>query len=177
MINIFKALNPLNILWLVAILFALRTGYFLTIPDKLEFAFAEPFSRLLLIVPDRYPFSSSYNVLFAAVLVFIQALLLNHLVNHYNLLGKPTFLPALMFITVSSLFAPFLVLSPALLCNFLVIWMLFRVFSFYKSNDAKSAAYDLGMIAAVGSVIYLPFIYMFLAIWGALIIFRSFNWR
>jgi len=177
MINIFKALNPLNILWLVVILFALRTGYFLTIPDKLEFAFAEPFSRLLLIVPDHYPFSSSYNVLFAAVLVFIQALLLNHLVNHYNLLGKPTFLPALMFITVSSLFAPFLVLSPALLCNFLVIWMLFRVFSFYKSNDAKSAAYDLGMIAAVGSVIYLPFIYMFLAIWGALIIFRSFNWR
>ena len=177
MINVFKVLNPFNILWLALLLFALRAGYLFQVPGKLEFAFAEPFSRLLLPVDAGYPFSSSYNVLLAGVLVFIQALLLNHLVNQHNLLGKPTFLPALMYITLSGLFAPFLVLSPPLVCNFLVIWMLFKLFSFYKSNDAKSAAYDLGMIVAVGSLIYLPFIYMFLAIWIALVIFRPFNWR
>ena len=33
------------------------------------------------------------------------------------------------------------------------------------------------MIVAVGTLIYLPFIYMFLVIWIALIIFRPFNWR
>ncbi len=177
MINIFKALNPLNILWLAILLFVLRAGYLFHVPDQLEFSFAEPFSRLLLPVSAHYPFSSAYNVLFAGTLVFAQALLLNYLINHYNLLGKPTFLPALMYIVASGLFGPFLVLSPPLLCNFLVIWMLFKLFSFYKSNDAKSAAYDLGMIAAVGSIIYLPFIYMFLAIWIALILFRPFNWR
>ncbi len=177
MIKVFKALNPLNILWLAVLLFVLRAGYLFQVPNKLEFSFAEPFSRLLLPVSAHYPFSSSYNVLLAGLIVFSQALLLNRLVNHHNLLGKPTFLPALMYITVSGLFPPFLVLSPPLLCNYLVIWMLYKLFSFYKSNDAKSAAYDLGMIAATGSLIYLPFIYMFLAIWIALIIFRPFNWR
>jgi len=176
MINFFKTFNPLSILWLAVLLFALRAGYLLNAPALNGFAFTDLFARLLL-VPGLYAIPSFYNVLLAAVLVFIQALLLNHLVNHYNLLGKPTFLPALMFIVVSGLFTPFLVLSPPLICNFIVIWMLFKLFSFYKSKDAKSAAYDLGMIVAAGSIIYLPFIYFFLVIWTALVIFRPFNWR
>ncbi|MGZ3873438.1 MAG: DUF6427 family protein [Mucilaginibacter sp.] len=178
MINFFKALNPLNILWLIIILFVSRAGYLFNAPDKTAFAFAEPVARMLL-VPGTYlnPAATGYNVFFAGIIVLAQALLLNHLVNHYNLLGKPTFLPALMYVTVSALFMPFLVLSPPLLCNFLLIWLLFKAFSFYKSSDVKSTAYDLGMIVAVGSVIYLPFIYLFLAIWIALLIFRPLNWR
>lgn len=178
MISFFKALNPLNILWLAVILFVSRVGFLLTSPATTVFAFSEPVSRLL-ISPGAFinPASTAYNVLLASICVFVQALLLNHLVNHYNLLGKPTFLPALMYITVSGLFTSFLVLSPPLLCNFLLIWMLFKLFSFYKSQDAKSSAYDLGMMVAVGSVIYLPFIYLFLALWIAMILFRPLNWR
>ena len=78
-----------------------------------------------------------------------------------------------MYITITGLFMPFLVLSAPLLCNFLIIWMLFKLFSFYKAPDAKSTAYDLGMIVAIGSLIYLPFIYMFLLIWVALFLFRA----
>ena len=178
MISFFKALNPLNILWLIVILFVSRTGFLFTAPDKTTFAFAEPVARLL-ITPGGYlnPASTAFNVFLAGIIVFTQALLLNHLVNHYNLLGKPTFLPALMYITITGLFTPFLVLSPPLLCNFLIIWMLFKLFSFYKSHDVKSAAYDLGMMVSIGSIIYLPFIYLFLVIWIALIIFRPLNWR
>lgn len=178
MVSFFKALNPLNILWLALILFISRIGYLLNAPDKTEFAFSEAFARLL-IAPGTYlnPASPSLNILLAAAFVFIQALLLNHLVNHFNLLGKPTFLPALMYITASALFKSFLVLSPPLLCNFLVIWMLFKLFRLYKSNDAKASAFDLGMIVAIGSVIYLPFIYFFLAVWVALFLFRPLNWR
>ncbi|HEY8781962.1 MAG TPA: DUF6427 family protein [Mucilaginibacter sp.] len=177
MINFFKTLNPLNILWLAIILFALRAGYLFHAPDKLNFAFIRLFTHLLLPVSWQFELSPAFNVLIAGLLVFIQALLLNHLVNDYNLLGKPTFLPALMYVTISGLFTPFLVLSPPLVCNFLLIWMLFKLFAFYKGKDAKSTAYDLGMIVALGSLIYLPFIYFFLAIWIALIIFKPFNWR
>ena len=177
MINFFKTLNPLNILWLAILLFALRAGYLFNAPAKIDFAFERLFSRLLLPLSDQYEISPFFNILLAGLLVFIQALLVNYLVNHFNLLGKPTFLPALMYVTVSGLFTPFLVLSPPLVCNFLVIWMLFKLFSFYKSKDAKSAAFDLGIIVAIGSLIYLPFIYMFLATWIALVIFRPINWR
>jgi hypothetical protein len=177
MINFFKTLNPLNVLWLAILLVALRAGYLLHTPAKIDFAFERLFSRLLMPASWQYPMSPVFNVSLACFLVFVQALFLNHLVNHFNLLGKPTFLPALMYITVSSLFTPFLILSPPLICNFLVIWMLFKLLSFYKSKDTKSAAYDLGMMVAIGTLIYLPFIYYLLAIWIALVIFNPFNWR
>jgi hypothetical protein len=177
MIKIFKAHSPFNIFWLAVLLIILRVGYLYHTPAQVMLNFSGPISRLLVPVSYLYTFSPFYNIVIAALIIFIQALLVNFLVNHHNLLGKPTFLPALMYITVSGLFTPFIVLSPPLICNFLVIWMLFKLFAFYKSNDAKSPAYDLGMIIAIGSLIYLPFNYLFLAIWAALTLFKPFNWR
>ncbi|PWK76521.1 hypothetical protein LX99_03387 [Mucilaginibacter oryzae] len=177
MINLFRNYNPLNVIWLAVLLFALRLGYLVQVPEKLEFIFVEPFARLLVPVKYEYAFSPALNVVLAAVLVFVQALLINSLINHHNLLGKPSFLPALMYVTLSGLFTPFLTLSAPLICNFLLIWMLFKLINLYKSDDAKSTVYDLGLIVAVGSLIYFPFIYLFLAIWIALLIFRAFYWR
>jgi hypothetical protein len=70
-----------------------------------------------------------------------------------------------------------MVLSAPLICNFLVIWMLFKLFSFYKSDDAKSTAYDLGMIVAIGSI-HLPALHIPVFIHlDSLVIFKPFNWR
>lgn len=177
MVGIFRSFNPLNALWLAIVLFVLRIGYMLHAPANIEFTFVEPFARTLVPLDYEHFFSPGANVFLAAVLVFIQALLLNYLVNRDNLLSKPSFLPALMYVTVSGLFTPFLMLSPPLICNFLVIWMLFKLLDFYKGENAMSNAYDVGMIVALGTLIYLPFIYMFLLIWIGLVIFRPFNWR
>lgn len=177
MINIFRTYNPLNALWLAFVLIVLRIGYAVTAPANIEFTFVEPFVRTLIPFSYEHVFSTGANIFLAAVLVYIQALWLNYQVNRNNLLSKPSFLPALMYVTASGLFPPFLVLSPPLICNFLVIWMLFKLFDLYKGDDAKSTAYDIGMIVAVGTFIYLPFIYLFLSIWIAMVIFRPFNWR
>jgi hypothetical protein len=177
MISIFRTYNPFNILWLVIILILLRVGYLYHAPANIEFTFIEPFARFLFPVAYTYALPPAMNVFWASVLVFIQAMLLNHLCNHYNLLGRPSFLPALMYIVVSGLFTPFLVLSSPLICNFLIIAMLYKLFSLYKGNEAQATAYDLGMLVAIGSLIYLPFIYFFLIIWISLVIFKPFNWR
>ena len=177
MINIFRRFHPINTLWLASILFALRIGYDFHAPDNMEFTFVEPFARALVPLNYEHFFSTPVNILLAGVLIFAQALLVNYLANKNNLLSKSTFLPALMYVVVSGLFTPFLVLNPPLICNFLVIWMLFKLFGFYNNDEGKSNAYDVGMIVAIGTLIYFPFIYMFLLIWIALIIFRPFNWR
>ncbi|HEY9533269.1 MAG TPA: DUF6427 family protein [Mucilaginibacter sp.] len=177
MINLFRTYNPLNILWLGILLFLLRIGFIYNVPAKLEFTYLEPFARLLAPGAYQYDFPPLVNVFLAAVLIFIQALLVNRLTSQFGLLGKPSFLPALMYVTLSGLFTPFLILSPPLICNFLLIWMLYKLFDLYKGDDAKSITYDLGMIVAIGSLIYFPFIYLFLAIWAALLLFRPFYWR
>src|ERR1700712_954115 len=177
MINAFRTLNPLNILWLGLALIALRVGFIVQLPAKVPFTIVEPFARLLIPFSYENILSPINNVLIAGLLIIGQALWLNHIVNHYNLLGKPTFLPALMYITASSLFIPFLVLSPALICNFLVIWMIDKLIQFYTDENTKATAYDLGIIVAIGTLMYFPFIYMVLTVWAGLVIFRPFNWR
>jgi len=177
MISLFRSYNPVNVLWLALWLVVLRVFYMLVAPGNVEFVFVESFARKLVPLNYEHALNFNVNVLLAGVLVLVQAMLINYLVNHYNLLAKPTFLPALMYITLASLYTPFLTLSPPLICNFLVIWMLSKILAFYKGADIKAKAYDLGMIAALGSVIYFPFIYFVLVVWIAFIIFRPFDWR
>src|SRR5690606_4928227 len=68
------------------------------------------------------------NVLITLILTLLQAFFLNRIINHFNFLGKPTFLTALLFMSLVSVFLPFLVLSPTLICNFITIWMIDKLF-------------------------------------------------
>jgi len=177
MISLFRRLSPVNILLLCIIAVILRAGILLNPPDKLDFKAFEVYLSVLLNIQSNNLFSVEANLFFSILLTLLQALLFNKIVNEYNLLGKPSFLPALMYVTASSLLMHFLVLTPVLICNFLVIWMLSKFLSIHRKESALSTMFDLGMIIAVGTLIYLPFVVMMLLLWISLIIFRAFNWR
>src|SRR5690606_3616122 len=116
-------------------------------------------------------FTPAENIITSLILTLLRAFFLNRIVNSFNLLGKPNFLTALMFMTLVSLFIPFLVLSPTLICNFITVWMLQKLFNIYKHADIKAIMLDLGLLVGVGSLIYFPFIVMLLLIWASLIIY------
>ncbi|GGH14426.1 hypothetical protein GCM10007422_35760 [Pedobacter zeae] len=155
----------------------MRIAIFHETHDKLNFDFLEPFARLLINIDLDNAFTPYTNIFIASVLVYIQALIFNRIVNNHNLLGKPSFLPGLMLITGTSLFMPFMILSPALICNFLLIWIIDKFLKLGKSANSITNVFDIGMIIAVGTLIYFPFMAMLLMIFLALLLFRSFSWR
>ena len=177
MIQQFRSIHPVNIILLIGIAILLRIGIFIHLPEQISFEFMEPFARLLIDIPLENAFSPLTNVLIALVILIIQALIFNRIINSYGFLGKPTFLPALLYITTGSLLAPFLLLSPTLICNFLILWMIDKFLSVYKRDEVRSVMFDLGMIVALGTLIYFPFISMLPLLWISLIIFRPFSWR
>ncbi|RZK65845.1 MAG: beta-carotene 15,15'-monooxygenase [Pedobacter sp.] len=177
MINQFRQLNPINLLFLLAYTFLMRIAIFYETPSQLNFDFLEPFARLLINIDLDNAFSASANIFFAAVIVFSQALIFNRVINNHNLLAKPSFLPALMYITGMSLFMPFMILSPALIANFLLIWVIDKFLKLGKSANSITTVFDIGMIIGIGTLIYFPFMAMLLMIFLALLLFRSFNWR
>ena len=177
MIQQFRSINPLNIILLIGIAIALRIGIFMNLPQQISFEFMEPFARLLIDIPLQSAFSPFGNVIVALVILITQALIFNKIINSYGLLGKPTFLPALLYVTTGSLLTPFLLLSPTLICNFLILWMIEKFLSVYKRAEVSSVMFDLGMMVALGTLIYFPFISMLPLMWISLIIFRPFNWR
>ncbi|WP_432714273.1 DUF6427 family protein [Pedobacter sp.] len=178
MINQFRTLNPINLLFLLAYTFFMRMAIFTNLPPVLHFEFLEPYADFFLQIPiNNDSFSPSVNIVVAAILVFIQALVFNRVVNNHALLSKPGYLPALLYITGTSLFMPFLVLSPTLVCNFLLIWMMDKMLKIGKSPSAIMLMFDIGMIISLGTLIYFPFIVMLLMLWLSLLLYRSFNWR
>jgi len=177
MINQFRTSNPINLLLLFAYTFFMRIAIFLNLPDELSFEFLEPYAKFFIQIPLQHSFSPFLNVLVAALLVLVQAIIFNIVVNNHGLLSKPSYLPALLYVTGTSLFMPFLILSPALICNFLLIWLMDKFMKIGKSPNAIMIMFDTGMIIGLGTLIYFPFIVMLLMIWLTLLLYRSFNWR
>src|SRR5215217_3313614 len=177
MINQFRNLNPVNLLILFAYTFFMRIALFADLPAQLNFEFLESYTRFFIKIPVQSFFSPASNVFFAGIIIYIQSILFNRVVNNHGLLNKPGFLPALMYISGASLFMPFLVLSPTLMCNFLLIWMMDKFLKIGKSPNAIMIMFDIGMIIAIGTLIYFPFIVMLIMLWLTLLLYRSFEWR
>lgn len=177
MISQFRSLNPFNILLLIVIAFLLRAGFLLRVPDELTLSILDPFRKLFFDVSANPRLSPALNIILASLICVVQGLLLNKVVNTYNLNGKPSYIPALMYVVASGLIPPFLPLSLPLLSNFLLIWIIARVLGIYRKDEARSSMYDLGIIAGIGTMLYFPFIAMLVVLWVSLMIFRPFNWR
>lgn len=177
MINQFRTSNPINAVYLFAYTFFMRIAIFAELPSKLNFEFLEPYTKFFIQIPIGDDLSPTANIVIAAFIVYVQAILFNIVINNHNLLSKPGYLPGLFYITGSSLFMPFLILSPALVCNFLLIWMMDKLMKIGKSQNAIMLMFDVGMIIAAGTLIYFPFIVMLVMIWLSLLLYRSFSWR
>ncbi len=177
MIKQFRKYTQINVLLLSGIGAALCLGAFLHLPEGLVPVFFEPALANLVGQPTANTLEPEANVLLTLVLTLIQALFLNATVNRFGLMGKPSYLPALMYVTFASLLLPFLVLSPIIICNVISIWLIMKLLHLYRSADVKGVMFDLGVIVALGSLIYFPFIAMLALLWISLYLFRPFSWR
>lgn len=175
MIKQFRSLHPLNLVFLVVVILLLRLPTWSQQSPPINSGFQELAQRLLL--PETLFSFSSIAQMLSLVCIAAQALLFNKVINNHNLLAKASFMPALLFVVCSSFADTFATLSPVLICNFLIIWMLNQFFNIYRQQEIRSLLYDLGMVAATGTIIYPPFALMFPIIWVGLMIFRPFNAR
>ena len=177
MIQQFKNFSVVNFFFLFLLLFILRIGIYMSPPQEVSTGFIELFSRLLIPYSIESLFSPILNITLAAIVVFIQAILFNRLVNNFSIFGKTTFLPALFYVVASSVFTPFLVLSPPLICNFFLLFIINKILLDYKKSDSISTMFDLGLITAIGTLFYFPFVLFMLLLWASLVLIRPFNWR
>jgi len=164
-------------LLLFAYTFFMRIAIFVHLPERLNFEFLESYTKFMVQIPIGEDLSVALNIFIAGILIYIQALIFNRVVNNHGLLAKPSFLPALLYITGASLFEPFLILSPTLICNFMLILVMDKLLRIGKSPNAIMIMFDVGIFIAIGTLIYFPFVVMLLLIWLSLLLYRSFYWR
>lgn len=109
------------------------------------------------------------------VLVFLQALVLNALVNQFRLAKQSTFIPAIAFIWMHFIGDTLDVCSPVVLANGFVLWAVYQLWSSGEKRVSLGVVFNIGFAAAMAALCYHG--YMVLLLWVLLgwLLVRAFD--
>ena len=92
----------------------------------------------------------------AFVLLYVQALMVNHAVNEYRMTGRPTFLPGMAFLLITSLVPDWSYLSAPLIASTFIVWAFCKLFELYNAPAANTRIYNIGLFLGIASFFYFP---------------------
>ena len=173
MIALFKQKSPGN----VAVLFIF--GLLLKMP---LFLYPKPViatendGRLYRLLIEALP--PGNHILFAVisfVLLYIQALMLNYLVNEYRMINRQNYLPAMAYLLITSLLPEWNYLSSPLLANTFILWTFILLFRLYNTANARPQVYNIGLLAGLSSYIFFPSTVFVICILLGLMILKPFR--
>jgi len=120
------------------------------------------------------PDALAQNIL-ANVLIFIQALLINHIFTKNHFSRESTLFTGALYILYCSIMAENNLLTPALIGNTFLILALMYLLNTYKVPIATASIFNTGFMLAVAAEFYIPnFFYLLFGVVGLLIL-RSFK--
>lgn len=174
MIEQFKQKSPVNIVLLIILGLLIKAPLFLfsrpvQVADTDSF-FYDSLASLLVVGTD----SLSASVI-AFTLLFIQAFLLNYLVNEFKLTARHTYLPAMAYIIITSLLPEWNYLSAPLIANTFVVWALILLLKVYNTPSARSTIFNIGLITGLCSFVYFPSLLIAVCFLLGIIILRPFK--
>lgn len=178
MIGLFKQKSPANIVLLLIFGLLIKLPLFL-------------YPRVIVAGPDESVLYRSLldgltpaggdNALRCALvafsLLYVQALLVNYLVNEYRLTTKQTFLPAMAYLLITSLLPEWSHFSAPLLATTLVIWSFIKLFRLYNLSSARGPIFNIGMLAGLASFIYFPSVLFAVCLLLGLMILKPFRFN
>jgi len=164
-IRIFRNNQPLNLILLLIMVFILRGSIFLGNSPANGIWLSAPLSNNL----DEWLNSKLSNPqifynLFSLVLLLIEALYLNYILIKHNFFFKNSYLPALFYVLVNSLYPAMLGHSSQLLAAFFLIVVLDKLFSLYDNENAVTKIIDAGIFTGIAALfsfdalMFLPFV-------------------
>lgn len=117
------------------------------------------------------------NISSALVICVLQSYLLIRLNFKYIFIDSKTYLPAILFILVSSSIYAYQNLNPALLANLAILIALDRCYKIEKDRNQFKHYFEGGLFVGIATLIYPIAFYFIIIIWLTQIILRTFNWR
>lgn len=112
---------------------------------------------------------------FAFVLLYVQAVMVNYLVNEYRLMPKPTYLPAMAYLLLTSLLPEWSYLSAPMVATTFVVWIFIKLFRLYNISNARGTIYNTGLLLGLSSYFYFPSACFVLCILLALVVLKPFR--
>ncbi len=127
---------------------------------------------------SKIPFYASFIPPFLAFVFMLgEAFLLNFIANKYEILSKPSFLPALLYIILMSIDNSMLALHASVIANFLILLIVLVFLESYRKDSAFSNAFEVGVLGSLATLFYPPTVVLLPVLGIGLLVMRPFNWR
>jgi hypothetical protein len=175
-IGLLKQKNPVNILLLLPFGVLLKLPMFshphIPMPRQGDGIFYT--GVLHFLEHSGKAFAGIYPLL-AFILIYVQALMLNRIVNSFRMIGRTNYLTAMSYLVITSLIPGWNYLSAALLANTVLILVLTGCFNIYTQQKVRNTIFNIGLGVGIASFFYFPSIILVLWILFALMIMRPFR--
>jgi len=156
------------LLWLPALFPSTTTKQIVT-PE-----FTTPVYNLVCIFVD-----SKYYIKISIAFLFciLQSYYLIRMNFKHIFIENKTYLPAVIYILISSALFSNQNLQPALLANFFILFAFNKSLLIDKEQHHFKRFYESGVFIGIAALIYPWAIYLLVSIWLCLVILRNFEWR
>ncbi|MFN8286959.1 MAG: DUF6427 family protein [Chitinophagales bacterium] len=179
MLNFFKSNNPAVVIFYLLYLILFRVClWFVPVDASFAFNYHEPLSTLLFgalqSLGAAFPLVSTIT---AATLTFIQALLINGMVNDNKITNRKNYLGGLFYIIYISFFPQNLFLSPALIATTFLVLATSKIFGLIKKDKNHGDVFDVGFLVSLSTLFYFPSVAFMLFAYVGLGTVRPFIYR
>lgn len=173
----FKEFYKINILWLLLITGLLRVMLFFAARKMETINLMSNYPKPIMPAWMHVSLSNTSNVLLTTILILVQAVFFNQIVNTF-IFQKQSYVPALVYVTLTALLPSFLFLSPPLICNLLILIIFYKFQAKQESHkDTIATMYDIGLMCAICTVLYFPCMLLLPMACLGILIFKIFHWR
>ncbi|MEZ5015314.1 MAG: hypothetical protein R2794_13585 [Chitinophagales bacterium] len=156
MLRLFGSSSPLTLLLIIIYAGALGLPWLLH-PVEVSSTWPGFFGGVL---SDRthvqWQCSGLLCALVTLVVLCVQGIFISLLAQRYKILAEAGMIPAVLYITIYVLFAENGIPTLELFLNFILIWLLFRLFGIYNRQKADSIYFDAGLMNGLLAFMYFP---------------------
>lgn len=176
MVALFKQKSPANIIILLIFGLLIKMPLFLH-PEAIKIGPKdEKLYRNIVSLLGESPAGSGFAAsILCFLLLYIQALMINYLINEQRMTLRQTYLPAMSFLLITSLFPEWNFLSSPLMASFFIILSFILLFRLYNVEVASGSIFNIGLLLGIASFIYFPSVAYALCIFLGLMILRPFR--
>lgn len=173
MVFLFRDKSIINVLFLVLLALVAHVHFFfqdLVLTDASSDGF---FSWLI----SHYLMNLNKIFLFFLYLIILltQAVRLNLFMMELRMFQQSGYTVAMTYILLSGLLTQWTSITPALLANFLMIWIFIKMTRLFNQPDPKNLLFNTGLIIGLSTFCYHPTAMMILVVLFALTIIRPFK--
>ncbi|MBA3827632.1 MAG: hypothetical protein H0X33_01730 [Taibaiella sp.] len=110
-----------------------------------------------------------------AIMVFLQAMYLNHIAARYKLFFRPSYVPAYTYLVLASIYQPFNYFSEPLLNNWCLLGAFHILMGFGQTLQPRKHIFNAGFILSLAVLLQFSAIGYLLLLLLCLVILRPFN--